>query len=1006
MALGKGQDYMSTATQAATTAKAAAESAAKTAGNSGWHLSVQPAIGLWLIVLAAVVCMGLIVYLYQAQKVLVPRRTLVLLLLLRLALVLLLVLLLLRPALRWMHDVHSAGTLWLVLDRSQSMALTDPQGSRVAQLRWACQLGYISPQMWPDSADTALARLSILSQELSRFVQLQRRSRFSIGPAAEFHADQQFLSRLRLWRNKLQAVEARLNTSLGRQETAALRADMVRLQTLMNSSIKQVRETKTPLPRQTLPWRAMRINMGSVLRDLNAAATEQDTAFLASHAKDQQVLQALARVAMMTRSQLAQAILRHRPPTARGSFAQLFKRYRVRVVSFGAHGVTAGTLKPGNANQVLQSAMSSTAKQTNIAAGLEAVAQRAVNDRASSVVIVSDGRQNVGPAPAEIARLLAVRGTKVFTLVVGSDKAAPAATIKEIQAPSWIYKHSVVQATALIHITGLAGKLVKLEFLRGKALLASKVIKARGPDVLTPVAFKDHPPLAGGYRYAIHILPIPGVLNRMGTVRHFRVTVRRDKLQVLLVDSRPGWDYQYLVKYFSRNPRVHLQAILLHPVKVPGIKAPPALQAFPKNPSYLAQILPQTIKQWMVYNLIIVGDVPPRVLNIADQQAIVAAVKNRGAALVLIAGPHHMPEDYIGMPLQSLLPVQPTSHWSPVILEEQFQRGFVPQLTAEGLNSGFGQFGLTQGHNARLWRDMPRWYWHSRQTDIKPAARVLWAIGDKGSHVVPTGVPTKHRALLATMSVGSGRVLYLASDESWRLRQVGGDNLQNVLWSQVLRWAVGSQLPAGGRYVRFGLNHHAFRVGRVVRVRARVLGENLLPETGLTFRAIVRKIPAAGNSTAPVPGRVVTSAKMIGVPGSPGFYEASISGLPSGHYQLTLRGQPVSLLLKDDPTATVRSLPFWIRPRPDLEMLDTASDPAQMRRIAAAGNGIALPGPYAALLARQIPNLKRTLHIPEQSGFFGNPHSFYTKLLHFIFLIIFTLVVMVEWIIRKRNGIV
>ena len=595
---------------------------------------------------------------------------------------------------------------------------------------------------------------------------------------------------------------------------------------------------------------------------------------------------------------------------------------------------------------------------------------------------------------------------KVFTLVVGSDRAAPAATIEQIQAPGWIYKHSVVKATALIHITGLGGKLVKLEFLRGKTLLDSKIIKAGGPDVLKQVAFTDHPPVAGGYRYTIHILPIPGVLNRMSTTRHFRVTVRRDKLQVLLVEDQPGWDYQYLVKYFSRNPRVHLQAVVLHPVKIPGIQAPPALRAFPKNPSYLAQLLPHTIKQWEVYNLIIIGDVPPRVLNVADQQAIVAVVKNRGAALMLIAGPQHMPQDYFGMPLQSLLPIKPTSPWSPAVLEQQFRRGFVPQLTPEGLNSTFGQFGLTHGHNAQLWRDMPRWYWHSGQTDIKPAARVLWAIGDPGANVGHNGLVAKRRALLATMTVGSGRVLYLASDESWRLRQVGGNNLQNILWSQVLRWAVGSQLPAGGRYVRFGLNHHSFRMGRMVRVRARVLGENLLPETGLTFRAIVRKAATAAAGVVGASGGVVSSAKMIGVPGSPGFYEAAISGLSAGHYRLSLHGQPVSSLLKNDPTATVRSLSFWIRPRPDLEMLDTASDPAQMQRIAASGNGIALPGPFGALLARRMPNLKRSLHIPEESGFFGNPHNFYTKLLHFIFLILFTLVVAVEWIIRKRNGIV
>ena len=47
--------------------------------------------------------------------------------------------------------------------------------------------------------------------------------------------------------------------------------------------------------------------------------------------------------------------------------------------------------------------------------------------------------------------------------------------------------------------------------------------------------------------------------------------------------------------------------------------------------------------------------------------------------------------------------------------------------------------------------------------------------------------------------------MYLASNPPFWLRQVFGNNAHDRFWGQVLRWAVASDLPAGGKFVRFVL---------------------------------------------------------------------------------------------------------------------------------------------------------------------------------------------------------
>ena len=206
-----------------------------------------------------------------------------------------------------------------------------------------------------------------------------------------------------------------------------------------------------------------------------------------------------------------------------------------------------------------------------------------------------------------------------------------------------------------------------------------------------------------------------------------------------------------------------------------------------------------------------------------------------------------MPAAYLNAPLADALPVQLGSAWDAKLVMDHLKGGFKPTVAPEGAASVLAQFSAEPELNAALWTAAPPWYWHSEQTQAKPNAKVLWSIGetdaanadatsgdaaDAGALAAP-----RRKALLCTASYGLGQVMYLASDQTWRLRQVNGQNLQDQFWGQVVRWAAGSDLPAGGKLVRFGTDKPRYAEGEQATVTARVLAGTA---TALTSRSTSR----------------------------------------------------------------------------------------------------------------------------------------------------------------------
>jgi hypothetical protein len=473
-----------------------------------------------------------------------------------------------------------------------------------------------------------------------------------------------------------------------------------------------------------------------------------------------------------------------------------------------------------------------------------------------------------------------------------------------------------------------------------------------------------------------------------------------------------------------RDHRVKLQVVLVSPAHIAEVQSPDAVKASPQREDGKidAQVLPATRAEWSGFDIVVMGDIPPEKLPAEQQKNLAGALKDGGVkALLLIAGQRNMPMRYAGTPLAEVMPVELSgSKWTPQELQDQLRHGYVPAQAPDGLNSILGQFSEDVATNAELWANMPLWYWHSEQTAARPGASVIWSIEDALTAKAKTESAAaknlessadeyerlRQHALLATMNVGLGRVLYLAAPQTWRLRYVqtpGNDShiedLHRRFWGQVVRWAVGNDLPAGGKFVRFGTNKHSYIGGEPLVITARVLKEDFTPMEGQSFKIFADH--KGGRAQ-------VGEATMVEAPAEgAGIYRGTMT-LPAGQYVLSVHGGDPEKLLTSDTTVdpAQKTLQIEVQPDATVEDRDVNADPQKMASIAKAGSGVALDGPYFDVLASHLPVIDHTETQVVQAGLFSNPGDIRTKYAHWAFFALFIALITAEWVLRKRGGLV
>ncbi len=982
-------------------------------------LETNPVLPLWMLIPLGLAAALAVVWMYSGQRKLVRPLVAAAITLVRLALVALMMMLFLQPSLRWTQTHTSAGTLWLLVDQSPSMQSMDPQATIDERVRWAEALGRAPASIQPTHADLLLAELTAVASGFNTL----RPSTSTIAAAdsgGEVARVAAFSRRLGEWGRQVQTMAEKANKEPGTAGTGVAE-DLNQVAQLAQAGASATRSmVALAAADDAVDWLAMQTNLQLAVNSVAAAAQKEDAAFVRTHGTDPAVEIAAAAMSNVTRGDLGWLFLSAKEKRDGVAPADLYGKYHVRLAGFSDVAQAGGVVTKANFEETLKSAFSASAAtsegqapSTNLATALRYVADQIPADEAGAVIIVSDGRHNGPGDPTEVARLLAARGVRVYGLLTGSHQVSPDAAIEQVDAPEWIYQNDTLRAAALVRLDGAMGQTVNVEFRRGNTLLQTRTVRATRPQQVERVEFTDKPTGATLFDYTMRVSPVQGEVNRENNEKAFRVAIKKDKLYALFIDDRPRWEYRYLAAFLARpESPLKAQVMLLSPVRIEGVASHTPAKASPANPRLEAEILPETRAEWQAFDIIILGDVPPDRLSLSDQQFIAAAVRDKGTTLITIAGQRSMPGAYAGMPLAEILPVTMAPQFDAQAIAQHMKAGFRPGLAPEGATSVLGQLAGNPGADAALWSDMPAWYWHSAYTQAKPAASVLWSITegeagrapalglDSGAGSLATA---RKSALMASLPVGLGKSLYFSSDQTWRLRQVYGLNAHERLWGQVMRWAVGSDLPAGGKFVRFGANQQQYSQDQPVVIVARVLREDLAPSTGLSFSAVARVL---GKDGQVAPGTQTVEARFVESPETPGYYRATLGGLPAGNEEISLRGSEVERLLDTDPSVTQKTLHLTITPSVNLEQRNMNTDPALLARVAQAGGGFSVDANYADVLASNLPAVQRTQVSTQEAGFFSDPRAAGTKWAHWVFLALFALLITTEWALRKASGLV
>ena len=249
------------------------------------------------------------------------------------------------------------------------------------------------------------------------------------------------------------------------------------------------------------------------------------------------------------------------------------------------------------------------AKATSTAIGdaLRDLMNRKRGQALAGIFLITDGANNHGTSPMESARLAKQEGVPIYIYGVGITSPRDI-IVGSLLTQEVAFVKDELPVTVRVRAQGLKGEsgklIVRLAPLSGAGegeIVASKDIAfGDDEDVVVPVPFT--PKSTGEYELRASIAPRNDEASKDNNAVAQRLRVIDSKVKVLYVEATPRWEFHYLQSVLMRDRRIELKCVLFEGDE--GISKG-------ENSPFLAKV-PPTKEDLFKFDLIIIGDVPPK----------------------------------------------------------------------------------------------------------------------------------------------------------------------------------------------------------------------------------------------------------------------------------------------------------------------------------------------------------------------------------------------------------
>jgi len=616
-------------------------------------------------------------------------------------------------------------------------------------------------------------------------------------------------------------------------------------------------------------------------------------------------------------------------------------------------------------------------RRTLLAQCLQQTLRRVAARPVAGVVLLTDGRSPDQPGRS-LLREFQGRRIPVFPVPLGNAQSLPDLAITRAEAPAAAFVGDKLPVTVEIESLGGErgeGSGARLQLVDDATGLAieERRLDASGAGRQTMLVT---PRAAGERSYTVRLIPDGRDLSEQNNVARVSVTVADRPIRVAYFDGYPRWEYRYLKNILVREESIRTSAMLLS-----------SERRSIQDGNEILDALPRTAKEWQQFDVVVMGDVRPEVFSVEQISQLRSLVAERGAGLLWIGGSGSTPGAWRGTPLADLVPFVIPPQGSPGVERSGVEAWLNPVLVKPGAAADrYGVLRLSEDPSnpwpgellsGDLGWPMMRWAQRITPSMLKPTAEVLATATPAGG-----GSASETFPLVMSMRYGAGRVVYVATDETWRYRYCRGEVLTERFWIPMVRLLARESLGRAGRPAVIAATPEQAQVGRPVRLTVRLLDQSLIERRPASLRVRLLRRDEAGMAA----GRAV---EVMLAPEEAEQSEASVSYAASwiasepGRYSIESAD---ALLAGLDITARLEVV------APDDELRFPQADHAALETIASETGGRVLDAAALRDLSSLLPNREvRTLGTPDIETLWDKP---------IVFALLLALLA-IEWIGRR-----
>lgn len=607
-----------------------------------------------------------------------------------------------------------------------------------------------------------------------------------------------------------------------------------------------------------------------------------------------------------SRVQLAQTLLGRDD----GALLETLRAHnRVLVWSFAAGLEPIASLELRRDDEVTQTpatprfdarALRAEGSYTNLGGAVREALGRAAAANVAAVILLTDGRRNLGPQGAEVARLLRNRAVPA-TLIVPIGDPSPVRTVRlvRLDAPEKVFQKDPFTIRAWIEGKGYVDTLVTTRLVRRSDDGASEVLRTeqvavRQGQAEAEIAFQDlSSDVPGVHTFAVEI--DPPELEAPSPERHVirtRIEVLGERMRVLLIAGGPSHEFRILRNLLIRDKTIDVSCWLLS-----------ADPGFPQDGDIRIEKLPATREELEAFDVFVFLDPDSERLEPAFATLVAQQVQESGAGLFWACG-----EKYTLDALREGSRIAPIAELLPVVVDMEaadasigLARGMPATWPFELSPAGRAHPALRiaddRTASEALWSRVPGFHFAFPVDHAKPAAQVLV------EHHKPHGAGEVENArpLIAAQFVGAGRVMFNATDDTYRWRTIL-ETAYDRFWVRSIRFLFEGKIAAGNSRLRVLVDEARVELGQAVKVTAEARTETFEPVLDPSLELVMQGEDGSKERVSLAP-----------VEGVPGRFETFVRPTATGFFRIepteTVGGRAVTASFQVVPAALEKEGP-------------------------------------------------------------------------------------------------